>query len=295
MRGADRSSLWRVPSVEGVDAFSACFTSFAYARHSHASYAFGTIDEGAMQFWHGGGVHRASRGEVIAINPGEVHDGRSGSPEGCRYRMLYVERAAIEQSIESDAPRIREIFALSGPVLRDEPLAQCVRQFHQFLETERDDPHLSLERQTRLIQVLSLLFSRYGRPRLDLPGALADRRCVGRAKEYLMEHLGEPVRLSDLAHAVRLSPFHLLRTFKLATGMAPHGYLNQLRLERAKFLLRRGEPLADIAAALGFVDQSHFTRRFKAAFGVTPGQYAGAQGLPPRGAAPAGRNRIELT
>jgi len=273
MRSTDHSSLWRVPSVEGVEAFKACFTSFSYARHSHESYAFGTIDEGTMRFWHGGDMHGAACGEIITLNPGEVHDGRSGLPEGCRYRMLYVERAAIEQLIEADAPQIRNVFALSGPVLRDALLAQCVKEFHLSLEAEGADSVLPLEQQSRLIQVLSLLFSRYGRPRLELPGEVAEKRCVGRAKEYMIEHLGDPVRLSDLAQAVGLSPFYLLRTFKSATGMAPHSYLNQLRLEKAKVLLRRGEPSAGVAAALGFVDQSHLTRRFKAAFGVTPGNY----------------------
>ena len=174
-----------------------------------------------MQFWHGGGVHSAAAGEVITINPGEVHDGRSGSPGGCRYRMLYVERAAIDQLIETDMPRIRNLFALSGPVLRDAHLAQYVRHLHQSLEAERGDSVLALEQQSHLIQVLSLLFSRYGRPRLSLPDAAVEKRCVGRAKEYMIERLGEPVRLSDLAQAVGLSPFYLLRTFKLATGMRP--------------------------------------------------------------------------
>jgi AraC-like DNA-binding protein len=58
--------------------------------------------------------------------------------------------------------------------------------------------------------------------------------------------------------------------------MAPHAYLNQIRLERARQLLSAGEPSAQVAAATGFVDQSHLTRRFKGAFGVTPGQYRAA-------------------
>jgi AraC-like DNA-binding protein len=69
---------------------------------------------------------------------------------------------------------------------------------------------------------------------------------------------------------------YLLRTFKRTVGLPLHGYLNQLRVEHARVLLRRGEPPAP-AAALSFVDQSHLTRWFKAAFGVTPGQYASAQ------------------
>lgn len=130
----DHSFLWGVPALQGVDAFKACFSRFAYARHSHDSFALGTIEEGAMHFWHGGAGHTAGGGAVIAINPGEVHDGRSASPGGCRYRMLYVEPAAIDQLFDADAPRIRSTFALRGPVLADPQLAQLIRRFHESLD-----------------------------------------------------------------------------------------------------------------------------------------------------------------
>ena len=61
-----------------------------------------------------------------------------------------------------------------------------------------------------------------------------------------------------------------------AHGLPPHAYLLQLRLGHAKRLLAAGEAPAAVAAAVGFVDQSHLSRRFKGAFGITPGQYARA-------------------
>jgi len=80
----------------------------------------------------------------------------------------------------------------------------------------------------------------------------------------------------DMARTVGLSPFYFLRAFKRATGTPPHSYLYQSRLDHARVLLRRGVTPAQVAAELGFTDQSHLTRRFKAALGVTPGQYASA-------------------
>ena len=272
----DYSFIWSVPLVEGIEAFKAHFTHFSYARHSHDSYALGTIDEGAMRFWHAGTEYIAANGTVIAINPGEIHDGRSGSLQGCHYRMLYVERGAIERLFDSDVLRIRGSLALRGPVQRDEQLAQYIRRFHDALGCPSADPTLSLEQQSRFIQVLYLLFSRYGVSPIEKSDAAAGKQYVERAKEYMVEHLSEPMRLADLAFTVGLSPFYFLRTFKLATGMPPHSYLYQLRLDQARVLLRRGEAPARVAAELGFTDQSHLTRRFKAAFGVTPGQYVTA-------------------
>jgi AraC-like DNA-binding protein len=79
--------------------------------------------------------------------------------------------------------------------------------------------------------------------------------------------------LEDLAHIAGLSPFHLTRVFHEATGLPPHTYLTQLRVSRAKQRLQAGDPIADVAAATGFSDQSHLTRRFKRIVGVTPGQF----------------------
>jgi AraC-like DNA-binding protein len=74
-----------------------------------------------------------------------------------------------------------------------------------------------------------------------------------------------------------LSPCHFLRVFKHQTGMPPHRYHLNLRLERGRRLLRQGCEIADVAARTGFADQSHFTRHFRRFFGVTPGRYRTAK------------------
>lgn len=222
-----------------------------------------------MRFWHGGTEHVAAAGEIIALNPGAVHDGRPATIEGCRYRMLYVERSTIDELFGPDEPRILRSCALSGPVLRD---ARLARQISRFAGAAVD----SLEEQSNFALLLHELFTCYGAPPLAARALALQRECVSRAKDHMLERLAEPLRLSDLAAAARLSTFYFLRTFKQATGMPPHAYLNQIRIERARELLRAGEPPAQVAAATGFADQSHLNRRFKAAFGVTPSQYRAA-------------------
>ncbi|WP_157140512.1 helix-turn-helix domain-containing protein, partial [Achromobacter xylosoxidans] len=70
------------------------------------------------------------------------------------------------------------------------------------------------------------------------------------------------------------SRFQVLRAFHRATGMTPHAYQVQRRLLLARHLLRQGMALADTAAAAGFSDQSHMTRLFSRAYGLSPGRYA---------------------
>ena len=73
---------------------------------------------------------------------------------------------------------------------------------------------------------------------------------------------------------INFSPFHLVRVFRAATGLPPHAYLTQVRLQHAKRLLAAGALIAWVAADTGFTDQSHLARHFKQVTGVTPGQYA---------------------
>ena len=100
-------------------------------------------------------------------------------------------------------------------------------------------------------------------------------RAVIQAMKYIHDNYPGEVSLADIASAAHLSSYHLARVFKKATGISPHQYLVQVRVNSARSLLTAGagdRSLADIAAAVGFADQSHLTRHFKRMLGITPKQ-----------------------
>jgi AraC family transcriptional regulator len=100
-------------------------------------------------------------------------------------------------------------------------------------------------------------------------------RAVVQAVDFIHDNYAMDLSLSDIAAAAHLSPFHLSRIFKKATGVTPHQYLLQVRVNSARSLLSAGagnRSLAEVAAAVGFSDQSHLTRHFKRLLGVTPKQ-----------------------
>jgi AraC family transcriptional regulator len=93
-------------------------------------------------------------------------------------------------------------------------------------------------------------------------------RCV---RDHIGEHLGETIRVEQLAEAVHLSPFHFARMFKQSTGQSPHLYVLMRRIERAKELLAGTDTaLVDVAADVGFRTQGHFTGVFHRYAGFTP-------------------------
>jgi AraC family transcriptional regulator len=111
-------------------------------------------------------------------------------------------------------------------------------------------------------------------PRDPTHGATLSRNALRRVMEHVREHLADEITLHDLASTAGLSAFHFARLFEQSTGKAPHQYIIQCRVEKARDLLVGGhQPVAEIALAAGFCDQSHLTSHFKRVFGVTPRQF----------------------
>lgn len=118
-------------------------------------------------------------------------------------------------------------------------------------------------------------FSRSELPRPSRPPRGLSRRALNRARSYIAENLGERFTLDDLARQAGVSRFHFARLFRISTGDSPMAYLLKSRIERAKqMLLLEDRPVCEIAAALGFCDQSHLTRTFRRMTGLTPREFA---------------------
>jgi AraC family transcriptional regulator len=93
--------------------------------------------------------------------------------------------------------------------------------------------------------------------------------------DYIEEHLEAGMTLEQMAEVARVSPFHFARQFKAATGLPPYQYVISRRVDRAKQLMNEGIDLslAEVAAHVGFSDQSQFSHHLKRVLGVTPGQF----------------------
>jgi transcriptional regulator GlxA family with amidase domain len=103
-----------------------------------------------------------------------------------------------------------------------------------------------------------------------VPGGLAPWQ-VRRVKAYIEMNIDKPVTAKQLSAVVRLGPRHFQRAFKKCFGVGPHTFVLERRVQRAQeLMLATDEPLCQIALAAGFADQSHLTKRFQYAVGITP-------------------------
>jgi AraC-like DNA-binding protein len=104
-------------------------------------------------------------------------------------------------------------------------------------------------------------------------GSLPESR-LRRVSQYVQDNLHRELRLAELSGLVHMSPYHFARLFKRSTGVSPHRFLVQRRIEQARALLA-AEPLsiAEIARSVGFRTPSHFTTTFRRVTGITPSAY----------------------
>jgi AraC-like DNA-binding protein len=230
-------------------------SSRGFARHTHDQFGIGLVDRGAQCSASGRGPVQVSAGDLITVNPGEVHDGLPVDDAGRSWRMLYFDPPVMQQLTGS-----AQDFAF--PVLRRPALATC------FARLFRTVPHASarLATEAALVTLRKALDDRPDRPLLP-----ARVKCV---VEILQDDPARAVSLADLSALAGLSRFHFLRSFRSATGLAPHAFQVQARLHLARRLILAGQPLAAVAAEAGFADQSHLTRLFVRSYGMTPGSYA---------------------
>ncbi|GFK94677.1 HTH-type transcriptional regulator YesS [Fundidesulfovibrio magnetotacticus] len=297
--------VFRPGGLEGVECLAARGLKVRFARHFHEGYAVGVVEEGALGFRYLGRSCLARAGLVNLTAPGEVHDGRPACDAGWTYRMFYLEPrvlAEVAAELDEGAGRLPE-FA-SG-VLDDPTLAGGLAALHRDLEA---GAATLLERQERLRALLAVWIARHAEPgpapalapgtrsgtalavapvpgQGPIPARQSRGRepgAVARARDFLRERAARPVSLEELAREAGLSPWRLTRAFTSAVGIAPHAYQLQLRVDQARGLLARGEPIANVAQACGFCDQSHLNRAFKRFTGLTPGQYAQGFARPAR-------------
>ena len=267
---------WK-PPVRGIrEVFHARFTDHAYPRHTHDVWTLFIVDDGAIRYDLHGQARGADPSMVTVLPPHVVHDGRPATSHGFRKRVLYLETSVLGEHLIGPA--------VDRPVIADPTIRAEVSALHDTARAASTTP---------------------SRPRPGSPswprGSAGPRRArrsePGRCRRTTTAPSGsgristpmlfEPVTMAAASDALGLGPTQLARSFARVFGIAPHAYLIGRRLEAARDRILGGQPLADVAADVGFCDQAHLTRRFKQFLGTTPGRFASA--LDP---VPLGRGRL---
>lgn len=249
-----------------IELLRAAFGAHRFTPHAHAELSIAVIDGGAVRTRLGDSTVTATAGSIVVVPPGLVHTGEPAAPGGYRYSVVRIPRATLSILAEFDGWNI----AVPRPVVRDSLLAARLTRVYGLLEGGATHGFARV----LLRDVIGGLMARGVIVTEKSPAPTREDPLVRAVREYLEANCTRVVTLAELARLTGFSQFHVSRVFRDAVGVPPYAYLGLARLERARELIARGEPLSTVAYATGFSDQSHLTRHFKRVFGVPPGQYA---------------------
>ena len=248
------------PPSPGIERIEAYFAGPGFDPHRHDTYAIGYTIAGVQAFRYRGAGRQSLPGEVFVLHPDETHDGRAGTPAGFRYRILYIEPRLIGAALNAPLPFWRE------PVSNDGRLARAIKAALDDLAAPLEE----LRRDQIVVEIADALAAG-GSGTKSVPAP--HRRAVTRAREFLDAQRGAVPSVA-LEAVTGMTRYALARDFRACLGTSPYRYLVMRRLDRARALIRSGTPLAEAALRCGFADQSHMTRQFKQAYGLSPGRYA---------------------
>lgn len=261
-RPAQWVRAWK-PEVPGIhEVFHARFVDHAYPAHTHDAWTVFTVDEGSIAY----DLERRHRGvvgtKVTLLPPHVVHDGRAAGIDGYRKRVLYVGTEVLGEHLIGPA--------VDRPDVLDPSVVRTFRSLHRALA----DPDDVFEAESTFA-VLAEHLARHLGERRD--GATdRHRNAIAESLRDLLDaRILEGIMLAEAGRILDVSPAHIVRSFTQRFGISPHRYLVGRRIDVARGHLLEGQPVARVAADVGFHDQAHFTKHFKRHVGTTPASYRG--------------------
>jgi len=271
---SESATMTRVRVFETFEILRARYTRQRFAPHAHDEFVFGIVEAGAACTFFRGAQDVHATGSVITFAPGEVHTGAPACDDGWSYRVLYPSETLV-RFIAHEATGRELTPTFDASYVHDPALADRVRAAHEVLESDADH----LQKECALLEVVGEIVIRHASTRPNASAPISGSRssaALRRVRDLLEAEYARTVTIRELARVAGLSTFHLIRVFRASFGLPPYKYLEQIRIQQARRLIRLGFPLAHVVHATGFSDQSHLTRYFKRIVGVTPGMYARA-------------------
>lgn len=249
----------------GIERLAAYFPGRAFAPHRHDTYAIGVTLSGVQTFRYRGEQRFCLPGQGHVLHPDETHDGGPATQDGFSYRIVYLDPSLVQQALGG-----RTLPFLPDPVVRSPAFVQELLLGALDMEEPVDD----VRRVDIAVSVAGLLQAA-APGRGSANGALSLSSLL-RVREAISADPAVRYSARELEVVASLDRWTLARQFRAAFGTSPSRFRTMRQLDRARGMMRAGMSLAEAALEAGFADQSHMTRLFKRAYGLTPASWIGA-------------------
>lgn len=264
--------FWRDPAMPHVESRRACDSRACYRPHAHPTFSIGAVDAGTSLFT-GTPNGRATLlpGTLVLVPPHRVHACNPAPDCTWSYQMLHLDAQWMRSALRDDT-RTSRLCGDDAPVR----LIQDAGVYDAFcaLNTLLFSHAHAEEKNAALIEFLGDCDHDAGQA-IDRPSDAARHRQRIAPLLNAMDEGSSALWLSldEMAERVGLSPYQTIRAFRAATGLTPHAWQLNARINLARAGLREGQPLSELAYRLRFADQSHFNRVFKSLTAAAPGHY----------------------
>jgi len=229
--------------------------SLVFTPHTHKEYVISANLLGNEDLVLDGCPMKAQEGAITLYNPGQI---QSGTGALCLL-SIYLEPQFFKQSYFTNT----QVF-FDEPIVTDKLLLSNLRSFVTHLLGDTTPEIL----EENLLETVDTILNRY-----TTENSQHSTHCDSRTntiKAILIDNIDKTISLDDLSNEININKLSLLKMFSKAVGYPPITWQRIQRVAIARQQLRGGKTISDVAYDLGFSDQSHLTRLFGKAYGISP-------------------------
>lgn len=236
-----------------------------YKEHIHDTFSIGINIEGKSIYTNRNNKYNLDNSTLAIVNPNTIHSCNPIDKTSNIYYMMYLKEEWCYGIQKAICKKIEHFQDFPKDILYDSKLYDEFKKLCEILFSKIS----FIEKENELIEFFTKFFGDY----LEDSNEKIEDHIFEQIKNYLHKNYKENISLSELAIKFNLNQFYIIRLFKMYLNITPHAYLLNIRINKAKELLKSGTSIVNTALECGFSDQSHFHRNFLKIVATTPNEY----------------------
>lgn len=238
-----------------------CVNGYRIDRFFYDCFFVAYINSGCMSIRYEGKCCSARAGDVVCMDLRKPH--YYAAEDNLDFSWIHVKGNICDRIYE-------KTFMESGIIIQNKNCNKVNENIGFILSSLMNEQDLNTFELSAVIYKIML----FTLPGEDGHSQSISNKIVTIAVEYMKYNISNPIHLSDIAGSIPMSKYHFIRLFKKSTGYTPYDYLQKLRMDTAKHLLRTTKKsIREIAYAVGYKSEMGFTTAFTEKVGISPGKY----------------------